>query len=358
MNRRASASALALVLVFGACSAGGKSQVGPGEGPISRPEASDHAALTGAGSTLATATVMQWAQRYRSVAPGVSVDFRAVASDATADDQLRSGAVDFAVSERPDELADAASTIAAVPSAATAVVVTYNLPGLGGLRLSPVTLARIFDGSLTSWNDAAIGGDNPGRALPALKITPVTRSDPSSATLLFSRYLDASAPVVWTAGSGPTVAFAARSGVVGPDALTKAVKDRPGSIGYASGAEATAAGLDIAMVKNSAGHFAAPTTGSMDAFLLGAEGTPDDLVLGTPFQTAASDAYPLSAFSYVFVPRVLSGTDKDKALRDFLRWILGEGQRSLDPPGAAPLPLPLLVRTLEALQSDDLRPRR
>jgi phosphate transport system substrate-binding protein len=114
----------------------------------------------------------------------------------------------------------------------------------------------------------------------------------------------------------------------------------------------------MALVKNSSGHFAGPTAAAMDGYLIGGSGSPDDLTLAVPYDTPATDVYPLSAFSYLVVPDTAPGTDKAVALRNFLRWALTDGQRAVDRVGAAPVPLPLLVRTLEALQSEDLRPRR
>lgn len=322
-----------------------------------RPGAADRAALTGVSSTIAAAVLQQWVQQYRAVAPGVTIDLRAATTDAAAEDQRRSGVVDFGVSEMPDT-STGDGAVVALPAVATAVVVQYNLPGLPDLRLSPVNLARIFDGSLTSWNDPSIAVDNPGRILPALRIAPVNRLDPSGAAFVLSRYLQAAAGEVWTEGARRNVSGPAALGVVGPEAMTRAVKQRTGAVGYASMADATEAGLGIAMVKNSVGQFSSPNAGSVGAFLVGAQGRPQDLVLNVPYETTASDAYPLSTFSYLLLRNTATGTAEATALRNFVRWILTEGQRSVGRAGAVPLPLPLHVRTLEALQRNDLRPQR
>jgi len=367
MTKRRLMWALASALLLGACTADNGANLAAGGGPVVRPGASDRAVLAGSGSTLATAVVQLWARQYRAVAPGITIDFRPAPSDAAVGQQLSSGAADFGVSELPEAAGAGGPAaggpvggdpVAAVPAVASAVVVTYNLPGLAGLRLSPVTLSRIFDGSLTSWTDPGIAADNPGRTMPAARITPVTRSDPSSATLIFSRYLQAAARGLWTAGSAPDLAWPSGVGVAGPEAMTKAVQERPGAVGFASVAEAADAGLQTAMVRNAAGRFTSPRPASVDAFLIGADGSPQDLVLSVPYATTAPDAYPLGAFSYLLAARAVPGTDKARALRNFLRWILTDGQRSAERAGAAPLPLPLLVRTTEALQSDDLRPKR
>jgi phosphate transport system substrate-binding protein len=358
MNSRAGVCALAFMVMLTACSRGGTGRTAPDRATVVRPGASDHAVLTGSGASLAGAVVKQWAQQYRAIAPGVTIDFRAAASDAALDQQLHDGAVDFGLSEVPAELGQGMDGKAAVPSVASAVVVAYNVAGFAGLHLSAVTLARIFSGAPMSWNDASIVADNPGRALPSLRITPITRTDPSSATLVFTRYLQAAIPGLWTVAAGLTVRWQGGTGVLGPDAMIAAIRQRPGAVGYAAAADVRDTGLGEALVKNSSGHFAGPTAAAMDGYLIGGSGSPDDLTLAVPYDTPATDVYPLSAFSYLVVPDTAPGTDKAVALRNFLRWALTDGQRAVDRVGAAPVPLPLLVRTLEALQSEDLRPRR
>ena len=66
------------------------------------------------------------------------------------------------------------------------------------LKLSPDTLAKIFAGQITTWNDPAIAADNPDANLPSTKITPVHRSDDSGTTENFTDYLHQAAPNVWT----------------------------------------------------------------------------------------------------------------------------------------------------------------
>lgn len=346
---------LPLALLVGACSNTGGSPTARSP-VVLRPGAADHAVLNGSGSTLAANVVNQWAQQYRAIAPGVTINFRA--EDArTATAELQSGTVDFGVSESP-ALPAARIDIAAVPSAATAVVVAYNLPGVPALRLSAPTLAGIFGGSITSWESPEIAADNPGVALPNAAVAVLNRADPSGATLVLSQFLQGSAPGRWTVGSGATVAWPVGTPVTGDAAMTAAVTGKVGAIGYTSADEAGTAGLRVAMIKNAAGKFSTPTADSIDTFLLSAVGTPDDLDLKVGYDNPAPVSYPLSAFTYMLVPKAPPTSTKDVALRNFLQWALSEGQGSTERVRAAPLPLPLMVRTLEALQSDDLRPKR
>lgn len=347
---------VAAAVLLGACSTGRGGGSGSNAALVLRPGAADTAVLNGSGSTLAAGVMADWIRQYRAVAPGVTINFKAVDAR-TAAAELQSGTADFGISESPVPPAGT-SGFAAVPSVGTAVVVAYNVPGVPNLRLSAGTVAGIFAGTITSWDAPDVAADNPGTPLPALGISVVDRSDPAGATLVLSQYLQSSAPGRWTAGSGTTVAWPVGTGVAGPEAMTAAIRQRPGAVGYASAGEAIAAGLDRAQVKNAGGQFSVPTADTIDTFLLTAVGTPQDLVLKVGYDSPAPASYPLSAFSYLLVPKGPPPTPKDTALRNFVRWVLSEGQRSPDRVDAAPLPLPLMVRTLEALQSNDLRPKR
>jgi len=297
----------------------------------------------------------RWVREYKAVAPGVTIDFRPVGPDPAAG-ELRAGALDFVMSESPGS-AGRSGDLVAVPVLGSAVVVAYNLPGVSDLRLSPSALAGLFGGSVTSWDDPRLAADNPGASLPAIPVKAYHRSDPAGATAVLSGYLTDAVPGQWTVGSEATATWPAGIGVTGPGALADALRD-VGAVGYASAEEASGAGLGMAAVRNAAGTFSAPSADAVGTFLISSVGTPDDLVLVPSFKTPAPFSYPLATFTYLLVRNDDPATARQTATRNFLRWVLSEGQRSIDGAGRAPLPLPLLVRTLEALQSSDLRPRR
>ena len=312
--------------------------------------------LKGTGLTLATGVMERWIREYRAIAPGVTIDFRAAGSE-TAIEDLRSGKVDFVMSESPDSVRQSGD-IVAVPSLGSAVVVAYNLPGVSGLRLSRSALAGLFNGSVARWDDPRVAADNPGTVLPALPVKAFHRSDSAGGTAVISRFLADAVPRDSTAGAGSTFAWPAGTGVTGPVAIADALRREAGTVGYASARDASGAGLGVATVQNRAGRFSAPAADAIGSFLISSEGTPDDLVLVPRLDNPAPFSYPLSTFTYLLVHSGEPATPKETAMRNFLRWVLTEGQRSVEGAGSAPMPLPLLVRTVEALQSVDLRPRR
>jgi hypothetical protein len=90
------------------------------------------------------------------------------------------------------------------------ITVSYNLPGIDNLKLTPDVIAKIFQREIKTWNDAAIKADNPDANLPATSITAAHRSDGSGTTEQFTKYLAAPVPTVWKLGSGSTGQLARR----------------------------------------------------------------------------------------------------------------------------------------------------
>lgn len=356
LRSRWSVWAVFLVLVSGACSTGKGTVPAADRGVVARPGAADAGVLKGSGASLGTGVMERWVREYKAVAPGVTIDFREV-GPGPATEELRAGAIDFVLSESPGS-AGRSGDLVAVPVLGSAVVVAYNLPGVSGLRLSPSVLAGLFGGSVTSWDDPRVAADNPGTSLPAIPVKAYHRSDPDGATAVLSGYLTDAVPGQWTVGPEVTATWPAGRGADGPGAMIDSLRRDAGALGYAAAEEARGAGLGMATVRNAAGTFSGPTADAVGTFLISSVGTPDDLVLVPSFKSPAPLSYPLSTFTYLLVRNGEPATAKQTALRNFLRWVLSEGQRSIDGAGRAPLPLPLLVRTLEALQSEDLRPRR
>ncbi len=139
--------------------------------------------------------------------------------------------------------------------------------------------------------------------------------------------------------------------------LLTAVRFVTGAVGYVAAGSARGGGLGTANLRNPAGNFVAPTPVAVDAALVGATGFEDNLTLTVPARLDSPTAYPVTVVSHlVFTERL--PPEKATALRNFGVWILTEGQRSATRLGFAPLPLPLLVRTLEGLLAGGMLPRR
>jgi phosphate transport system substrate-binding protein len=221
-----------------------------------------------------------------------------------------------------------------VPLAISGQQVNYNVPGLTGhLKLDGKTLAAIYQGTITNWNDAAIAADNPGVTLPNLKIVTVHRSDSSGDTFLFTSFLSAADPSGWGKspggiGFGTTVAWPPVPGAVaaqGNGGMVTACAANPGCIAYIGVSyidQATAKGLGYAALKNKSGNYELPTT---DAIAAGAAG----FASKTPANGAISmiygpnpDGYPIVNYEYAILQTSQPNSTTAQAIKAFLAWAI------------------------------------
>lgn len=354
------ASVLTLALVAGACGSDNNStssssqQTTPGVTAAPFAGAGDKATLSGAGSTFVATIASEWIKQYKSVAPGVTVNYTGVGSGAGIQ-QLTSKTVDFAGSDAPLTTDQATATggagnVVQVPWIAGGVAVEYNLSGVKSLKLSPETLAGIFAGKVTKWDDPAIKADNSGTSLPSAGIQVAYRSDSSGTTQVFTDYMRAAAPDVWTYGpsSKDWPGGTPGTGSKGSDGVTAAVKQSEGSIGYSEVSYPKQAGLGIAQIKNKAGQFVAPTAAGVSAALNAAAVNPD-LTLKLNYTPDDAAAYPISTTTYLMYYKSSGDATKDAAIKHFASWVLGDGQKLAEGLDYAPMPPSILTKAASAI---------
>jgi phosphate transport system substrate-binding protein len=199
------------------------------------------------------------------------------------------------------------------------------------------TIANIFQGKIKTWNDPAIKALNPGVNLPSTPISLAVRSDSSGTTANFSLALTLGAASVWKLGTSSTISWPSSAhGGNGNGGVAQIVKSTPGAIGYVDYADAKAAGLSFASVKNSAGSYIAPSPSSASA-----AGTTVTLKPDLTFAAAWSSnpqAYPITYQSWDLVFQKQSSANTAKMLKAYIGYLLGDGQKLLQPLGYAPLP--------------------
>jgi phosphate transport system substrate-binding protein len=266
--------------------------------------------------------------------------------------QITERTVDFGASDAPmsnDEI-NKASGIQHVPTVLGAVVVVYNVPGLASLRLSPETLANIFMGKVTQWNDPGVAKDNPGAKLPDSAIAVVHRSDGSGTTAVFTDYLAKVSPE-WKAGpgAGKSVNWPAGLGGKGNEGVTGTVKQTEGGIGYVELAYANQNKLPMAQLKSNDGGWVTASLESVSAAASKAE-MPDDYRVSIT-NAPGQNAYPISAFTYLLVYRDQQDAKKGDALANFLWWALHDGQKMASSLDYAPLPSALVTKVEGTLRS-------
>ncbi|HET6764757.1 MAG TPA: phosphate ABC transporter substrate-binding protein PstS, partial [Longimicrobiaceae bacterium] len=215
-------------------------------------QTADAGTLTGAGATFPYPVYSKWFDAYGKD-HGLKVNYQSIGSGGGIQ-QVTQHTVDFGASDAPMNAAEQAKApgILHLPTVLGSIAVTYNLPGLSQpLHLSGGTLAGLFLGTITRWNDPAIAAENPGVALPATNVVVAHRSDGSGTTFVVTDYLAQVSPAWKTrVGNGKSVNWPGGLGAKGNEGVTGAIKQTPGSLGYVELAYATQNQLPAAALRN------------------------------------------------------------------------------------------------------------
>ena len=300
--------------------------------------------ITGAGSTFVYPVLSAWAADYSKQA-GVDVNYQSIGSGGGIA-QVKAGTVDFGASDKPlttDELAKA--DLAQFPIVIGGVVPVVNISGMepGKLRLTGPVLADIYAGKIKTWNDPAIAKVNAGVTLPSANITVVHRSDGSGTTFNFTHYLGQVSPG-WKSGpgEGTTVSWPAGVGGKGNEGVAGYVKQIPNSIGYVEYAYVLQNHMAYAVLQNSAGSFVAPNAASFSAAAASADwkNAKDFALVMTT--APGAEAYPITATTFILMPRQPNNKASSQAALNFFRFALGKGQDRAQKLDYVPLPADLV----------------
>jgi phosphate transport system substrate-binding protein len=315
---------------------------------------SDKAKLTGAGATFPNPLYTRWFSDYKSsVASGVEVNYQSIGSGGGIN-QITEKTVDFGASDAPmsdDELSKAAG-VQHIPTTLGAVVMTYNVDGVSApLKLDGDTIAKIYLGKITKWNDPAIAGQNSGVTLPSADIAVVHRSDGSGTTFVFTDYLS-HVSADWKDGPGTSKnpQWPVGLGGQGNEGVSQQIKQNKNSIGYVELVYTQQNNLPAAQVKNKSGDYVTPST---DSTSLAASG----VTIPADYRTSIVDsptkgAYPIASFTYILLYKAQSDAGKGKALVDLLWWAIHDGQKTTTELGYAPLPKEVVAMVEKTLTTD------
>jgi phosphate transport system substrate-binding protein len=342
------AMALAGALALTACGASNeKSSAGSGSAASSSAEKQLSGTLNGAGSSAQQAAMQGWTAGYSAKQSGVTVNYDPVGSGGGRQ-QFLAGGVDFAGSDAAlsDAEVQQAQTLCGsagyfeLPDYISAIAVVYNLPGVKDLQLSPDTLAKIFAGQITTWNDPAIAADNPGKNLPSTKITPVHRSDNSGTTTNFTDYMNKTAPSVWTNASNGVWPLQGGEAGAQTSGEISAVKAGEGAIGYAD--ESQAGDLGVAKIKVGSSWIAPSSKGaaqnvSNSPTVSGRNA--NDLALQLNRTTTSTSEYPIVLVSYHIGCMSPKDASKAEIMQSFLSYVISsDGQQAAaKAAGSAPI---------------------
>ena len=306
--------------------------------------------INGAGATFPYPIYSKWFDEYAKVDPSVRFNYQSIGSGG-GQKQIMAQTVDFGASDGPmsdENLAKAPGKLLHIPTVAGAVVMTFNLPGNPALKFDGETIAGIYLGKITKWNDPKIAALNPGTKLPDTDILVVHRADGSGTTFIFTDYLSKVSPE-WKqkVGNNTSVSWPTGVGGKGNEGVSGQVKQTPGAIGYVELIYALQNKMDFAELKNAAGQVVKPNIESVTAALATAE-IPDDFRFSMT-NAPGKDAYPICGATWLLVYQQPKDAAKGKKLVEFLKWALSKGEGMAKNLNYAPLPDSVQQRVLKRI---------
>ena len=319
-------------------------------------ETVDYSALSGSlvasGATFPKGFYDEAIANFADLAPDLTIEYGGGGSGKGRSD-LQEKVVDFAGTDGTVKEEDipkfTGGEFVYVPTVLAPITMSYNLPGVDKLQLSPATISGIFQLKITKWNDPLIAADNPDATLPDTDIVVARRADGSGTTDNFSKFLNAAvgtdAGGDWALGSGSELEWpdGTQAGD-GNSGVAQIISSTEGAIGYVDLSDAKANELTFAAVKNKAGNFIEPTLEATSEAASNVE-VKDDLTFFTGWADG-DGSYPIAAQTWIIAYTEQSDPVKAEAIRGFLTYLLNEGQEFAPDIDYAPLPDELRTKAL------------
>ena len=310
--------------------------------------------INAAGATFPAVIYQKWFDEYHKLHPAVQVNYQSIGSGGGIA-QLTAETVDFGASDMPmtpDQMSKLKVPALHFPTVLGGVVPTYNLPGVTQeLRFTPETLAGIFLGEIKKWNDPKLAKDNPGVKFPNDDIVVVHRGEGSGTTFVWTDYLSKVSPD-WKAkvGANTSVSWPVGLGGRGNEGVAGLVKQTPGSIGYVELIYAVQTKMAYGYVKNAAGTFLKADLSTVtDAAAGAAKDMPEDFRVSIT-NSPGKNAYPISSFTWLLVPTHIADAAKAKSIKEFLGWMLADGQKLAAGLSYAPLPKEVVAKEIAQIK--------
>jgi phosphate transport system substrate-binding protein len=309
--------------------------------------------INGAGATFPNPIYSKWFDEYNKKNPNVRINYQPIGSGGGIR-QVTAQTVFFGATDGPmteEQILAAPGKILHFPTVLGADVPVYNLPGVSGeIKFTGAVLADIFLGKITKWNDAALVKLNSGIKLPSTDITVVHRSDGSGTTYIWVDFLAKASPE-WKkrVGVATSVMWPTGVGGKGNEGVAGLVQQVPGSIGYVELIYALQNKIAYGSVQNLAGEFVRASVQSVTAAAAGAAAK-----MPADFRVSITNAegkgvYPISSFTWLLLYENPKDKAQSKAMVEFVKWALSEGQKFAPELGYAPLPAEVVKMELAAL---------
>jgi phosphate transport system substrate-binding protein len=351
-QRRAAAIGLiaAGALLFSACGSDNDAGGGQAQGAGGAVACGGKQSLRASGSSAQANAMTRFVTNFEQTCSGQTVNYTPSGSGAGRNEFL-GGQTDFAGSDaalKDDEAQRAQQRCASpawnLPLVFGPIAIAYNLPGVQDLALDGPTIAKIFNGQITTWNDPAIAALNQGKQLPASPIVVNFRSDESGTTENFQKYLVAASNNAYGKPAAQTFNGGVGAGARGSQGVADATKNTPNSITYVEASFAQRGGLGIANIINAGGGQPVPlspeTAGNaINNVQVSGQGNDLKLDLNSIYQTTTPNAYPLMLATYEIVCSNYQDDPTGQAVRAFLQSALQpQTQQALPDAGYVPLP--------------------
>ena len=319
--------------------------------------------LNGSGATSQQVAVQAWTAEFQTANPDVTVNYDPQGSG-TGRESFQSGAVSFAGSDRafkaeeleegPFDACVEGSDIVEIPAYVSPIAIAFNLEGVDSLSIDPATLAGIFAGTITNWNDPAIAATNDGVELPDLAITPVHRSDKSGTTANFTDYLAQTAETVWTYDSVEEWPIQGGEAAQGTSGVVNAIKGGNGTIGYADHSQTA----ELSTVSVQVGdEWVEPSAEgaaiALDASPLEEGRASTDLAFTIDRTTTEAGAYPVVLVSYLIGCVEYADAEQAALVKGFFSTAISEaGQATAaENAGSAPISADLATKAQAAVDA-------
>jgi len=312
--------------------------------------------INAGGATFPYPMYSKWFDAYNKKFPNIAINYASIGSGGGIA-QVTAGTVDFGASDGPmsdvqiKEFQDKrGSAILHFPTIMGADVPTYNVPGVTAkLNFTGEALAGIFLGKITKWDDPVIAKANTGVKLPSNNIVVVHRSDNSGTTYIWTDYLS-KVSKDWAAkpGRGTSVDWPVGLGGKGNEGVSGSIQQTANSIGYVELIYAIQNKMTYGKVQNAAGEFVLASLAGVTAAAAGMKEMPEDFRVSIT-NAPGKGVYPISSFTWLLIPSKIADPTKKKAIKDFLAWMLADGQKMTEALSYAPLPKAVVAKELKAI---------
>lgn len=301
--------------------------------------------LVGSGSSVPLPLYNRWTQEYSKRNPNIQMRYLPVGTSEGIK-QISRGAGDFAAGEA--QLTDQERKeggLIELPVVLIAIVPVYNLPDFHqDLRLSGEVLAEIFLGEVKTWNAPQVVKLNPGVTLPNLPIQVINRPAGKGSNYVFTAFLSkVSSKFRAQIGVTPSPKWPVGVPAERSSDMAEKVQNTAGSIGYVEYQYALKSSIRQVEVENPAGKFVKASTQGLTAACEAVE-KPHWNSFGAMLTNApGADSFPITGFTWIYLPTKSSDSARAVALADFLDWIYTDGQQYASREGYPELPAPLLA---------------